>query len=109
MRRHREEGLNVDEDERPDLLQRPLFARTVAVSVAVLVIGWLVVRGSGGPGGTQDRASGSGDEAPPPSAGVPRGAVLIKNARYGFCVDLPGKGKGRPDGRVQDDPGCEAS
>ncbi|CDR06904.1 predicted protein [Streptomyces iranensis] len=51
----------MDEHEEPDMLQRPLCARTVAVSVAVLVIG------------------------------------------------LPGVCKGRPDGRVQDDPGCEAS
>ncbi|MEU0844874.1 RICIN domain-containing protein [Streptomyces sp. NPDC005962] len=35
--------------------------------------------------------------------------MLIKNEKYGVCVALPGKGKGRPDGRVQDDPGCEAS
>ncbi|MEU3255652.1 RICIN domain-containing protein, partial [Streptomyces sp. NPDC006997] len=39
---------------------------------------------------------------------VPTGAVLIRNKKYGYCVDVPGTGKGRPDGKVQD-AACEAS
>jgi len=31
------------------------------------------------------------------------------NRKYGTCVDVPGTGKGRPDGSVIDDPGCLAS
>jgi hypothetical protein len=39
---------------------------------------------------------------PQDGSGIPTDAVLIKNKKYGFCVDLPGTGKGKPDGRVQD-------
>ncbi|GAA2066322.1 hypothetical protein GCM10009801_12580 [Streptomyces albiaxialis] len=67
---------------------------------------------------------GSGDEPkpkpggdkpkPPPDKGSPKsvdalGAVLVKNARYGTCLDLPGLGKGQPDGKVQDDYACDGS
>lgn len=30
------------------------------------------------------------------SSGIPEGSVLIKNKKYGFCVDLPGTGKAKP-------------
>ncbi|MFI6340497.1 RICIN domain-containing protein [Streptomyces sp. NPDC050535] len=35
-------------------------------------------------------------------AGIPTGRVLIKNKKYGFCVDLPGEGSVGVDTRVQD-------
>ncbi|WP_367318298.1 RICIN domain-containing protein [Streptomyces sp. HUAS ZL42] len=38
----------------------------------------------------------------PGDPGIPTGVVLIKNKKYGFCVDLPGTGEGKPDGTVQD-------
>ncbi|WP_267717376.1 RICIN domain-containing protein [Streptomyces sp. CoH17] len=40
--------------------------------------------------------------------GIPTGAVLIKNKNFGFCLDVPGEGKGRPDGKVLDSK-CKAS
>ncbi|MEV4049289.1 RICIN domain-containing protein [Streptomyces sp. NPDC049744] len=39
---------------------------------------------------------------------IPTGAVLIKNKNFGFCLDVPGEGKGRPDGKVLDSK-CKAS
>ncbi|MGW4985356.1 RICIN domain-containing protein [Streptomyces mirabilis] len=35
-------------------------------------------------------------------SGIPDGEVLIKNKKYGFCLDLPGTGKGTFDTPVQD-------
>ncbi|MBQ1094388.1 RICIN domain-containing protein, partial [Streptomyces sp. B93] len=43
-----------------------------------------------------------------PDPAIPTGVTLIKNKKYGFCVDLPGTGKGKPDGKVQDG-ACEPS
>ncbi|MEV0778354.1 RICIN domain-containing protein [Streptomyces sp. NPDC050428] len=37
----------------------------------------------------------------------PSGPVLIKNQKFGSCVELPGRGEGKQHGRVQDDRPCE--
>ncbi|MFF0728754.1 RICIN domain-containing protein [Streptomyces sp. NPDC004134] len=52
-------------------------------------------------------------ERPKPAAGggprVPTGEVLIRNQKYGYCVDVPGGGKGKPRGPVNDEPSCIAT
>lgn len=47
--------------------------------------------------------------APKPVAGprMPTGQVLIKNKKFGSCIDIPGHGKGRQDARVQDWLDCD--
>lgn len=37
----------------------------------------------------------------------PTGPVLIKNEKFGTCVDLPGRGEGKQHGRVQDARPCD--
>ncbi|MFJ2833045.1 RICIN domain-containing protein [Streptomyces sp. NPDC087263] len=37
-----------------------------------------------------------------PVPGIPTGRVLLKNKKYGFCLDLPGEGSVGVDTRVQD-------
>ncbi|MFJ8751484.1 RICIN domain-containing protein [Streptomyces sp. NPDC102441] len=34
---------------------------------------------------------------------------MIKNEKYGFCVDLPGQGKGKPGSTVYDEQSCTTS
>ncbi|MFF5091098.1 RICIN domain-containing protein [Streptomyces niveus] len=48
-------------------------------------------------------------KAPNDGPKMPRGDVLIKNKKFGSCLDIPGHGKGRSDGRVQDWLDCDAS
>ncbi|MGP3925291.1 RICIN domain-containing protein [Streptomyces sp. 8N616] len=44
--------------------------------------------------GSDEKPGGGG------TVGVPDGKVLIENRKTGMCVDLPGEGKGKPDGPV---------
>ncbi|MBO8188884.1 RICIN domain-containing protein [Streptomyces spirodelae] len=50
-------------------------------------------------------SSGGGDHDKKISRGkpskIPSGTTMVVNRRTGKCVDLPGTGKGKPDGRVQ--------
>ncbi|MER8069103.1 RICIN domain-containing protein [Streptomyces sp. NPDC094034] len=39
----------------------------------------------------------------------PTGPVLIKNEKFGSCVDLPGRGEGKQHGRVQDARPCDST
>ncbi|MGX1117414.1 hypothetical protein RKD37_002777 [Streptomyces ambofaciens] len=43
------------------------------------------------------------------SPSFPTGPVLIRNEKFGSCVELPGRGEGKQHGRVQDDRPCEPS
>ncbi|WP_437088130.1 RICIN domain-containing protein [Streptomyces sp. enrichment culture] len=64
----------------------------------------------------EDSAKPKGSAASEPTSrpgtrtgsGVPSGDRLIKNEKYGFCLDLPGTGKSKPNTLVQDG-ACRAS
>ncbi|MBO8197280.1 ricin-type beta-trefoil lectin domain protein [Streptomyces smyrnaeus] len=52
---------------------------------------------------SHERDSSSGDEkkVSRSTAKIPSGTTMVVNRRTGKCMDLPGTGKGKPDGRVQ--------
>ncbi|WP_326798170.1 RICIN domain-containing protein [Streptomyces sp. NBC_01808] len=54
---------------------------------------------------TKDETAGPVTGADP---GVPKDEVLIRNMKYGLCVDLPGTGESAPETRAQD-AACEPS
>ncbi|MFG3253209.1 RICIN domain-containing protein [Streptomyces sp. NPDC048172] len=78
--------------------------------------------GDGGGGGNGSDSTDSDDDAEPtpdddadsppkgsPKSGDGRGTLLIRNVKFNTCLDLPGLGKGKPDGRVQDSRVCDSS
>ncbi|MBO8196591.1 ricin-type beta-trefoil lectin domain protein [Streptomyces oryzae] len=57
-----------------------------------------------GSSGSDEKGSGSGDSDDGVDAAggvIPSGVITVRNHGTGLCMDLPGTGKGKPDGRVQ--------
>ncbi|MGK3944954.1 RICIN domain-containing protein [Streptomyces caeruleatus] len=127
-RRHsRQSG---DEYEPPSFLKRPLGLGVVGVVAAAVIIVPLIMLGSSGSDEGSNRTTSAtlkpspthvtAGALPPPSpaastsgaptathhpntkSGIPSGEVQIKNRKYGFCLDLPGIGKGTPKRQVKD-------
>ncbi|MEU0147682.1 RICIN domain-containing protein [Streptomyces sp. NPDC006288] len=48
-------------------------------------------------------------KVPPSDPGLPRGPVVIKNLKWGYCVDLPGQGKGSSGAGIFDEQSCTKS
>ncbi|WP_051019341.1 RICIN domain-containing protein [Streptomyces sp. AA1529] len=58
------------------------------------------------PGSSDEKSSGDKDKhedvkKAPGRSRIPHGVTMVVNRKTGRCLDIPGTGKGKPDGRVQ--------